>query len=158
MIGVIAILGGLLFAGISRARGRALRVECSNVLRQIYLVTVAYSGENEGWLPGETYFTKDKVVPPFCPSDERPRYSSYTFSGFRFGKRPKDRPSITDNDGSSPSLLGTSKWLVQERFPWHDPDREPPPKGVSGRHDGRYNMLFGDGQIKWKYLGPVNRK
>src|SRR5437016_7879297 len=51
VIGIIAILIGLLFPVIARARESANRVACLSNLRQLATATLAYLGENKQRLP-----------------------------------------------------------------------------------------------------------
>ena len=51
VIGIIAVLIGILLPALSRARDAARRVECASLLRQIALATRAYAAENRDALP-----------------------------------------------------------------------------------------------------------
>lgn len=51
VIGIIAILVGILLPTLSRAREQAKRTQCASNLRQIGLAMVMYSNENKEWLP-----------------------------------------------------------------------------------------------------------
>jgi prepilin-type N-terminal cleavage/methylation domain-containing protein len=52
VIGIIAVLIGLLMPALSRARDSAKQVNCSSNLRQLYLGFVMYGNDNRQWLPG----------------------------------------------------------------------------------------------------------
>ena len=51
VIGIIAILAGILLPSLSSAQERARRSQCNNNLRQIGLALEVYASGNRGWLP-----------------------------------------------------------------------------------------------------------
>src|SRR5689334_12887242 len=51
VIGIIALLIGILMPALSRARAHAVSVQCQSNLRQIGQICYQYATENKGWLP-----------------------------------------------------------------------------------------------------------
>jgi prepilin-type N-terminal cleavage/methylation domain-containing protein/prepilin-type processing-associated H-X9-DG protein len=82
VIGIIAVLIGILLPALRRAREQARQVQCMSNIRQLTAATLNFVQEHKGWMPGEggkgvTLFNPDtgKVVPyndvyPFLVGDD----------------------------------------------------------------------------------------
>ena len=55
VIGIIAILVGLLLPSLNKARQQSIRVQCASNLRQLGLLLVMYAGDNNGYYPNSTF-------------------------------------------------------------------------------------------------------
>ena len=57
VIAIIAILAALLLPALSQAKQKAKTIQCVSNLKQIYLATVMYAGDNDGWMPPSYTYT-----------------------------------------------------------------------------------------------------
>jgi len=55
VIAIIAILAGMLLPALNNARENGRKSNCSGNLRQIGLVQIHYTDENDGWAVGDSY-------------------------------------------------------------------------------------------------------
>lgn len=76
VIGIIAVLVGMLLPALNRARAQAYLTQCASNMRQIGLATVNYSTENKGFIPyrGEYWKGMDPTAGPF-----QYKYPSYAY-------------------------------------------------------------------------------
>jgi prepilin-type N-terminal cleavage/methylation domain-containing protein len=51
VIGIIAVLIGILLPALSKARNNAMRIKCAAQLRQVGVASVIYANNNKGYLP-----------------------------------------------------------------------------------------------------------
>src|SRR4051812_20755016 len=56
VIGIIAVLIGILLPALNRARESSRRVKCLSNIRQISMAFFMYTGENKGWFPSVAVF------------------------------------------------------------------------------------------------------
>jgi prepilin-type N-terminal cleavage/methylation domain-containing protein/prepilin-type processing-associated H-X9-DG protein len=62
VIGIIAVLIGVLLPTLGRAREQAKSTQCLSNLRQLALAFVMYSNDNKGWLPASARGTNTDIV------------------------------------------------------------------------------------------------
>src|SRR5438552_948282 len=68
VIGIIAVLIGVLLPVLGRAREQANQTVCMSNLRQVALAFVQYANENKGWLPASARGgTHGTLSNPFAP-------------------------------------------------------------------------------------------
>ena len=148
-IAVVAILAALLLVAIGRSSQRAKRVSCQSVLRQVYLATVMYAGDHDGFMPdGEWFFYGPGRVNPRCPGvpgakcmeacDDHGAYGGYLWNwGGVFEK------------GVRLSGIVPTWQLLSDCQPWHNPARHVVVFADGDYWEGRLNELPADGQVAW---------
>jgi prepilin-type N-terminal cleavage/methylation domain-containing protein/prepilin-type processing-associated H-X9-DG protein len=67
VIGIIAVLVGILLPALGRARETANSVKCMSNLRTIGQAMMIYTNQNQGWLPFGQVATNDPVYPDAKP-------------------------------------------------------------------------------------------
>ena len=61
VIGIIAILMGMLMPALSRAKQKGNRIACVNNIRQIGMAATMYAGDHDGEYPRRAHMTKPKL-------------------------------------------------------------------------------------------------
>ncbi|NPV47107.1 MAG: prepilin-type N-terminal cleavage/methylation domain-containing protein [Armatimonadetes bacterium] len=176
VIGIIAVLAGILFPVFAHARARGRQTHCAANMRQIHTALVAYSEDHGGLLPQATtkcpggefgtqwqgqmdivwwdfvlpYLGSPKIL--YCPS-VRPTLPAYLInSQFSFleGRAPDDCTDPTSTvllvEGRVPD--GPGYVLYVPIATGSDPQFD----GACFRHSGKMNVCFADGHVK--LLGP----
>src|SRR3954470_11492447 len=103
VIGIIAVLIGILLPALSRARQAAARTTCASQLRQIAIATVSYANDNKGFLPDTEGFNTD------------PTKSNFTWYG---SYRNVYRDSTATKYGARPGMgrLVEKKYLTTDKI------------------------------------------
>jgi prepilin-type N-terminal cleavage/methylation domain-containing protein/prepilin-type processing-associated H-X9-DG protein len=76
VIGIIAVLIGVLLPALSRAREQSKRVQCLSNLRQLGMAMVNYSIENKGGLPAVSSRSEPRVEDWIYWQKDRPTFSA----------------------------------------------------------------------------------
>jgi prepilin-type N-terminal cleavage/methylation domain-containing protein/prepilin-type processing-associated H-X9-DG protein len=77
VIGIIAILIGVLLPALSRAREQARAVQCLSNMRQLSTATIMFAQEHRGWMPG----SGGNTVTLFHPITDAPVNFSTVYPG-----------------------------------------------------------------------------
>jgi prepilin-type processing-associated H-X9-DG protein len=85
VIGIIAVLIGILLPTLGRARQQASSVACMSNMREIGNCLVMFTSERKGWLPKAWFNARPKVTVPTVGRDVQPAdYSASDSWGYRY--------------------------------------------------------------------------
>ncbi|MCG3147568.1 MAG: hypothetical protein PCFJNLEI_01008 [Verrucomicrobiae bacterium] len=151
VIGIIAILLGLLVPALGYARARARELQCASNLRQLYVLSKMYTNDNGGWIPfsagsgGAVWPWIGRYLPSgslgigpksltYCPAATNKGTISYVAdTGSGAGVR---------NVNNLPDPAGT-RWLYDSASYC----AQNCGYGSTTRHRGGWNVLYWDGHV-----------
>jgi prepilin-type processing-associated H-X9-DG protein len=179
VIGIIAVLAGILFPVFSAVRGRARQATCASNMRQIHLALVAYSEDHGGLLPQATtrcpggefstpwqgnldivwwdlvlpYVGSAKIL--YCPS-ARPYLPGYWINAnltyLRAGALDdctQPASTVLLFEGRVPDGPGKAIYFPALAFV------SPGVPDAGLRHSGKMNVCFADGHVRLTGVGEL---
>jgi type II secretory pathway pseudopilin PulG len=153
VVGIIAVLAGLLLTTGKGARDSANRAQCTNNLRQLAAGVMSYAQDHDGALPPAAEWVRlavkgDNAKLLRCPSDHNERTAvhphSYTLNGYTT-VGPMPRLTAWKSPGSKMLLVEEDETSVDDAV-WLPSGR------LSFRHDQakqRGLVAFGDGHADY---------
>lgn len=172
VIGIIAVLAGILFPVFAHARGKGRQTHCAANMRQVHTALVAYSEDHGGLLPQATtkcpggefgtpwqgqmdivwwdlvlpYVGSSKVL--YCPSAQ-PILPSYWVNAKLTFLEPGSLDYCTQPvstillfEGSVPATADERVYIPAASF------MRPDANTNAFRHSGKMNVCFADGHVK----------
>lgn len=84
VIGIIALLVAILLPALNKARAAAINVQCQSNLRQIAQAALMYVNDNQGLLPGDSWYrSEDDIFWNNQPSHMNRRHIPYYITGMK---------------------------------------------------------------------------
>ncbi len=120
VIGIIAILAGMLLPAVSRAKESGRRIACLNNMHQIGLATSLYIDDNDGFFmprahpnrwPNrlQRYYNSEKIL--LCPTDGTdPATGNYQTNGWQYDAAPRSYIYNGWNDFYRSALSDAPNW------------------------------------------------
>src|SRR5688572_28386500 len=154
VIGIIAILVGILLPTLNMARQRAYNVQCLSNLRACGQILHMYAQQNRGYFPmmslqsPETFIGGDAAtgVPPLIQGADNP-------GGLRFPSNVRDAIARIVNPGSNPdpnnvnfSPGGLQIFYCPANFFWDGDDQRPAPPKLSHHPE---DFMYSQGRLKY---------
>jgi len=155
VIGIIAILVGILLPTLNSARQRAVNVQCLSNLRACGQILHLYAQQNRGYFPPmslqspETITAGGLIAAPDQPTGAGLRYPNVRDALARI-VNPKSDPDPADVNFSPGGL---NIFYCPANFFWDGDARRPPAPALSHHPE---DFMYSQGRIKYWYFGNPN--
>ena len=133
VIGIIAILIGILLPTLSRARQQAQLTKCAALVREISAATIMYANDNKGWLPPLVRHRGDRVPGGF---------GAFANAGVIQQQNWDDKPYLAEgsNIGRLVALNYLGKTGYQDESPYYQCPNAIPDESDKNRFKFMYNF------------------